>query len=86
MILYLLSPMLKAILDRPKVGKIFIGILVIASELIYIFNIYRGYNGKSIIKNTIPQTLRLWTWISYFFLGGIIRKSNTKLKISKSKK
>ena len=34
-----------------------------------------GYNEKNIIRTIIPQTLRLWTWIFYFYLGGYINKT-----------
>lgn len=78
-IVYLLTPILHKILNKPKANKIFIILCVLACEIIYIVNIYRGYNDDSIIKKLIPQTLRIWTWITYFYMGGFI-KNNIKWK------
>lgn len=78
-ILYLLTPILHKILNKPKVNKIFILLCVLLCEIIYIVNIYRGYNDDTIIKKIVPQTLRIWTWITYFYMGGFI-KNNIRWK------
>ena len=38
------------------------------------------------IQSYIPQTFRLWTWLTYFYLGNLIKSKNCLLSYSKSKK
>lgn len=80
-ILYLLTPILHKILQSKKINKVFLLTMILICESIYIFNAIRGFNGDKIIKQLILQTLRIWTWITYFYLGGYV-KDNFKWKKS----
>lgn len=47
------------------------------SMVINIVSVVSGY----FIVEKVPQTLRLWSWVSYFILGDLIRTYATKIKI-----
>ena len=37
------------------------------------------------IKNSIPQVFRIWTWLTYFFIGGLVRKNDPLKKVDNKK-
>lgn len=63
--LYLMTP----ILYKYRTKKYFLQILFGGSSIIFISNIILVSNFGITIKDLIPQTLRIWTWISYYMLG-----------------
>ena len=63
--LYLMTP----ILYKYRTKKYFLQILFGGSSIIFISNIILVNNFGITIKDLIPQTLRIWTWISYYMLG-----------------
>lgn len=73
-LLYICTPILYKILHNEKINAKFLIFCVSICEIIYIINIVLGYNKIKIIKEVIPQTLRIWTWITYFYLGGYSKK------------
>lgn len=73
-LLYICTPILYKILHNEKINTKFLIFCVSICEIIYIINIVLGYNKIKIIKEVIPQTLRIWTWITYFYLGGYSKK------------
>ena len=82
-IIYLCLPILQKIFKTNKLCLILTMLLVITCCIIDITNIYLNYHGYGIIKNNVYQIFRLWTWISYFMIGGCIKKYD--FKISKNK-
>lgn len=78
-ILYIFTPILHKTLHNKKINKKFLIIMISICEIIYIINVCLGYKEYKIIRQVIPQTLRLWTWITYYYLGGYL-KNNLKWK------
>lgn len=87
LIMYPTLPYLKKILQNIKVHlAVMIGLLVIGS-LIQSLNFILPAVP---IQKFVPQTLRLWTWYSYYIMGGLIGRSEvvqfvTKLEAPKIK-
>lgn len=72
LIIYLTLPFLTKISEKNRnILFVLVGILLIIIDMKSIIN-------KSPIELTVSQTLRLWTWFFYLFLGG-------KIKIIKEK-
>jgi len=42
------------------------------------FNLYLSISGKPILEVNIIQTFRIWTWFSYYLLGGLLGKSELR--------
>lgn len=58
------------------------GIFIIALNLYNIVNIQ--FNGaRQFVETTVLQPLRLWTWIFYYLMGGVIFKSYKLIRLSK---
>ncbi len=74
-ILYLILPILKYIFDHKRIYFIFM-ILLFASNII--INLWMFLSKVSIANVTI-QTFRLWIFIYYFMLGGLIYKYKDKI-------
>lgn len=73
-LIYILYPFLNKIINEKK--KLFLSIfivLVILCTIIHILNIIT----PGTFEKKIPQSLRIWNWLMYFCLGGII-KMNAK--------
>ena len=82
-LIYLILPLLSKLINRSvKIYKFVLIILFIITVFIDIFNIYNCSIGNNIIKETVIQTFRLWTWLLYFCIGGYISKFNILEKIS----
>ena len=78
MILYALLPMQhKLYVKYPKAFLLGTIVLGIVSNCIFLSNFY----GYEIEENTI-QTFRLWNWIFYFNLGGILRRYTVKSSLA----
>jgi surface polysaccharide O-acyltransferase-like enzyme len=70
-ILYLLYPLLnKVYCERPKLFNSFLGVLVVICSMVYVMNVYT----PGTFEEKIPQSLRIWNWLMYFCLGGLIKK------------
>lgn len=69
-IVYLLLPPLSRLFNAPK-GPRYAVIawcaLAAVSVGVYALSLLRG----SVLQEKLPQTLRLWTWLQYFVLGGL---------------
>ena len=82
-ILYLLLPILNKLFKKqPKYFIIFTIIMTILCVSIDIFNIITCNINGILVKDRVIQTYRLWTWVTYYCLGGCITKLNN-YKISK---
>jgi len=75
--LYLISPFLVKISKNNKLKKIFIILLSIISEIIFLLNI--KYN----FLINIIQILRIWTSIFYFYIGIYIKNISQNIKTPK---
>lgn len=79
MILYLLAIPLKKLLYsryRKKAGILFL----LLSETVFLLQIYLSCHYGPFIYKEIPQTFRLWTWITYFYLGGCLKTDRSENK------
>lgn len=66
-LLYIMLPVLSCI---PANGRI--KIVLFLSGIMYVLYIWSIIRGNPVQKNVI-QSFRLWTWLFYFMLGGILR-------------
>lgn len=75
-IIYIILPILhKKFLNNKFAVKLVI-LTITISLIIDILSIIRACMGLSIIQINVIQTFRIWTWFSYFILGGFIGKNN----------
>jgi surface polysaccharide O-acyltransferase-like enzyme len=58
-------------------------IFIIISFGIDLLSLIRSIKGFSIIQINVIQTFRIWTWFSYYLLGGLIGKTEIKSFILK---
>ncbi|WP_158380936.1 acyltransferase [Clostridium pasteurianum] len=78
LLIYFILPIIYKYFKDNK-NSIFITVFfIIISLLIDFTSIFRSITGNSIIQIHIIQTFRLWTWLSYFLLGGLIGKNKIK--------
>ncbi len=70
-IIYILYPIINNIYNNKQILfiRIFICIIIICA-IIHILNIIT----PGTLEAKIPQSLRVWNWLMYFCLGGIIKK------------
>ncbi len=83
MIMYVISPLLLKLI-KSRYNKLILNILVIFSSSIFLLNILLKIKYDFIIQEKVFQTLRLWTWITYFYFGGMIGTNNLKNNSKKS--
>ncbi len=72
---YLALPLLKYIFDRPKLKWPLFMLVFLACMGVTILSVIK----KSAIAMSVPQTFRLWTWLFYYFLGGILKQYQEKI-------
>lgn len=73
-ILYLLLPIISKIFNSKKYYLGFTLALVFISCIIDILNITSNYYAQEVIMNKIYQPLRIWSWLMYFSIGGVLSK------------
>lgn len=74
MILYLLLPFLSRMTDEIKVKLV--GILIAFSMAIQCVSMILHWP----VQSMLIQTFRLWTWVLYFLLGGILPKLRPRIE------
>ena len=74
-IIYLALPLLKYIFDRPKLKWPLFMLLFLACTALTVFSII---SNVPLVKS-VPQPFRLWTWLFYYFLGGILKQFQEKI-------
>ena len=78
-IIYLLYPLLnKVYCERPNLFYSFLCVLVVICCVVFILNVYT----PGTFEERIPQSLRIWNWLLYFCLGGILKKHCKDIKIN----
>lgn len=75
-IVYLVLPILHKLFHKSSyLGIVITVTIVIITLVIDIYNMNNGVNGRNLIIHKISQPYRLWTWFSYFCMGGLIYKN-----------
>lgn len=83
-LVYLVAPFLYKILHSSK--RVQFGIILLA--IVVIIDILSIYFSKTVgepLQSRISQPFRIWTWIFYFYSGGLIKKLNIQID-NKSRK
>lgn len=70
--LTLCSPFVGKILQSKRSTKIYITILFFINGMISLFCIYEGSTDRSNMESLIPQSMRMWSHLLYYSLGGIL--------------
>ena len=78
MILYLLLPILRWIYEKNE--AVYIGILIGLGIICSAMNLIMIVT-KNLYVLEIPQSLRLWYWLFYYMLGGLLAKRKIKIQI-----
>lgn len=75
-LIYILYPFLNKLYnEKPKrFARLFLFIIVFCS-IIYILNII----NPGVFEKKMPPSLRIWNWLMYFCLGGIIKRHSKKI-------
>lgn len=80
-LVYLILPILYKLYHYSKYSPLIITtILGSICVCVDILSMILFYNGRETISHSIPQFLRLWTWLFYFCLGGILFNNLPKIK------
>lgn len=75
-LVYLLYPFLNRIFNQKQKRFVWLFIfIVIICSIIYTFNI----TPPGILEKKMPPSFRIWDWLMYFCLGGIIKKHSIKI-------
>ena len=74
-LIYLALPLFKYIFDRPKLKWPFFMLLFLACSMMTVFSVIKHVP----LMKPVPQTFRLWTWLFYYFLGGILKQYQEKI-------
>lgn len=73
-IVYLVLPIIYNYFKNLKIAIAITGIFVIISLSIDLLSLIRSIQGNSILQVHVIQTFRLWTWLAYYLLGGLLGK------------
>lgn len=75
-LIYLLYPFLNKIYNEYKNWFVYLFIcLIFYCTTIHVINIFT----PGTFEAKLPQSLRIWNWLMYFCLGGIIKKNEKKI-------
>ena len=75
-LIYLLYPFINKLYNkRPKWFVCLLGCLIIICAVIYLLNI----TTPGVFEKKLPQPFRIWNWLMYFCLGGIIKKHSKRI-------
>lgn len=73
-LIYLLLPILNKIYQRERLANVFFILLFIGEAVVFALNLYVGEEQGQPFESLFIQTFRLWNWLFYFMLGGIIKR------------
>lgn len=73
-LIYLVLPMIHKCFGKTKSAIIITGIFVLISLIIDFLSLIRSFNEQSILQIHVIQTFRVWTWLAYYLLGGLLGK------------
>jgi surface polysaccharide O-acyltransferase-like enzyme len=82
-LIYLALPLIHRAFKKLKPAVVMTGVLVAVCLAIDITSIVRSSMGLSIVQVHVRQTFRLWTWVAYFLLGGLLGKKQVQEAVLK---
>ncbi|MBS6007244.1 MAG: acyltransferase family protein [Clostridium baratii] len=77
-IIYSALPIIHKIFKKTKNAIVLVFICILITFSVDFTSVLRSILGKSIIQIHCIQTLRIWTWMTYFLIGGLLGKENIK--------
>lgn len=77
-VIYLMLPVIYKYWHDLKIAVVITGSLISISVFIDLISLIRSFSGESIIQINTIQTFRLWTWFSYYLIGGLLGKKKFK--------
>ena len=77
-ILYLVLPLLHRYFSKMIPALIMTGFFILLSLIVDAVNIVRCAQGNPTLDGHVYQTFRLWTWLAYYCLGGLLGKEQIK--------
>lgn len=83
MIIYLVLPLIHKPFSKLKPAIIMTAILVAICLAVDMTSIVRSIFGQTIVQSHVRQTFRLWTWLAYYLLGGLLGKKEIKDFVAK---
>lgn len=85
-LIYIFLPLIQKLFNETDKYKFITILLIIVCSLVDLFNIINNnFLGNGLIRNRIPQVFRIWTWMTYFFIGGLVRKNDPLKKVNNKK-
>jgi surface polysaccharide O-acyltransferase-like enzyme len=82
-VIYLALPVIHRAFKNTKAAVVMTGIFAALCISADIANTVRSAAGLPIIEAYVPQTFRLWTWLAYFLLGGLLGKKQIRDAVTK---
>lgn len=81
-VLYLMLPWMQRVFHG-QYSRIFFGVLMLFCVMADVVNLVGilVFDRSSFWQEIIPQPYRLWTWMFYFYAGGMIKKAENIIKV-----
>lgn len=75
-LIYILYPFInKLYINKNKLFNLFFILLIFVCAIVYLLNLYL----PGVFEKKMPPSFRVWNWLMYFCLGGIIKKHSIKI-------
>lgn len=82
-LIYFMFPLINYIYLKYNKTFIIISVILISTQILMdFFNIQKSLNNLNPLEANIPLIFRLYSWLSYFMIGGLIKKYEQRIKIS----
>lgn len=74
--IYILYPFInKLYINKNKLFNLFFILLIFVCAIVYLLNLYL----PGVFEKKMPPSFRIWDWLMYFCLGGIIKVNEKKI-------
>jgi surface polysaccharide O-acyltransferase-like enzyme len=77
-LIYCVLPIIHKYFTEFKTAILITSTFITISLLIDLISLIRSFSGNSIIQINVMETFRLWTWFSYYLIGGLLGKKQTR--------
>lgn len=82
-LIYLVLPVIHKYFRNLKSAIIMTALIVALCFAVDVTSIIRSSLGLQIVQSQVPQTFRLWTWLAYYLMGGLLGKKQVTDYIKK---